>query len=515
MKRSIAAFVSVTAMLLGSASITRANGAPARASVSVDPRAVLAPLSRIAVGVNAAAWDGNLVDGSVPRLLSAAGVRIVRYPGGSTADNYHWLTNAPDDPGQGGTDPAATFDAFLALARGGCAEGMVTLNYGSGTVKEAAQWVAYANRGGRDYRGPVPNYPGASRTGHRAGIRYWEIGNEIYGDGTYGAKWEVNNNPKGPTGYANAVVAYSAALKAVDPSVKVGVVVTAPGNWPDGQTSDLSPAPWNDTVLGIAAGAIDFVDVHWYPQGPTGESDAALLASPQNGESTVVSYTPNIATIVATLRSQIAQYRGPSAKDVEILVTETNSVSYNPGKQTTSLVNALFLADSVTTWLENGVTSVDWWAVHNSPFAGNADASLYGAFDFGDYGLLSRGLTVGNGAVEPTAGTPFPAYYGLQVLGRLTERGEALVATTSSVSLVSAHAVRTADGHVNVLLVNKDPASAYAITISVKGAPLVGLANVFSYGPSDTEVDRSLVRGAHASVVTTVQPYSVTTLQLP
>jgi hypothetical protein len=129
----------------------------------------------------------------------------------------------------------------------------------------------------------------------------------------------VNHNPKGPTAYANAVVAYSAALKAVDPSIKVGVVVTAPGNWPDGQVSDLSPAPWNDTVLGIAAKAIDFVDVHWYPQGPTGESDAALLASPQGGESTPVSYTPSIASVVSTLRSQIAKYRGGTANDVEIL----------------------------------------------------------------------------------------------------------------------------------------------------------------------------------------------------
>jgi hypothetical protein len=515
MKLRPVAFVSATAMLLGSAGTARASGTPAAAAVSVNPRAVLARLSPIAVGANAAAWDSQLVDPGLPDVLSDARVHIVRYPGGSTADNYHWLTNAPDDASQGGTVASADFDAYLSLIRAAHAEGIITLNYGSGTADEAAQWVAYANRGGPEYSGPVPTYAGASPTGHRAHIRYWEIGNEVYGDGTYGATWEVNHNALGPTAYANAVVAYSAALKAVDPFVKVGVVLTAPGNWPDGQTSSLSPLPWNDTVLGIAAGAIDFVDVHWYPQGPTGESDAALLASPQSGESTAVSYTPSIQTIVSTLRSEIATYRGTTADDVEILVTETNSVSYNPGKQTTSLVNALFLADSLATWLDSGVTNVDWWAIHNSPFAGNASASLYGSYDFGDYGLFSAGLPVSTGEVEPPAETPFPAYYGLQVLGRFTEHGDTLLATTSSASLVSAHAVRTDDGRVNLLLVNKDPSNAYAVKVSLGGAPFFGLARVFSYGPGSAEVDRSIAPAFDTAFTTAVQPYSVTAVQLP
>jgi hypothetical protein len=195
--------------------------------------------------------------------------------------------------------------------------------------------------------------------------------------------------------------------------------------------------------------------------------------------------------MVSALRSAIAHYRGPTAKDVEILITETNSVSYNPGRQTTGLVNALFLADSVATWLENGITSVNWWTLHNSPFVGNADPSLYGAFDFGDYGLLSRGLPVGNGELEPAAETPFPTYYGLEVLGQFTEHGEALVAASSSASLLSAHAVRAEDGHVNVLLINKDPLNAYRLSVSVKGAQLFGEASLYTYGPTSREVDRT------------------------
>ena len=286
---------------------------------------------------------------------------------------------------------------------------MITVNYGSGTEQEAADWVRYANRGGPSLQGPCSHLSRRERQkGHDYGIRYWEMGNELYGDGTYGATWEVNHKSHDPSTYAQGVVSYSAAMKAVDPSIRVGAVLTAPGNWPDGQTSATSPQPWNDTVLPIACSAVDFVVIHWYPQGPTGESDAALLMSPEQGESTSVSYTPSIPSMVATLKSLLAQYCGSHADAVQIMVTETNSVSYNPGKQTTSLVDALYLADAMMTWFENGVANVDWWAIHNSPFDGNVDPALYGSYSFGDYGILSAGLTTAGGAVEPPAQHALP-----------------------------------------------------------------------------------------------------------
>ena len=35
------------------------------------------------------------------------------------------------------------------------------------------------------------------------GVKYWEIGNEVYGNGHYGADWEADNHAdKSPTGYA-------------------------------------------------------------------------------------------------------------------------------------------------------------------------------------------------------------------------------------------------------------------------------------------------------------------------
>ena len=507
---------------LGSRSLALENASPAAArtgtpsTATVDLKASLGSLSAIAVGANAAAWDGDLLDRRVPTLLEDAGIQLMRYPGGSLADNYHWLSNSPDDPNVGGTDPSANFDAYMAVVERVGARSMITVNYGSGTAEEAADWVRYANRGCRGYRGPKPTYPGASRLGHDYGIRYWEIGNELYGDGTYGATWEVNHKPHDPTTYANGVLAYSVAMKAVDPSIRIGAVLTAPGNWPDGQVNDASPKPWNDTVLAIACSALDFVSIHWYAQGPTGETDSGLLAAPQNGAATPVSYTPSIPSMVASLKSKLVEHCGAHASAVQIMVTETNSVSYNPGKQTTSVVNSLFLADQVLTWLENGVTNVDWWAVHNSPFDGNTDPALYGKYEFGDYGILSRGLISENGAVEPPAQTPFPAYYGLQMLSHLGHGARSQpLGTSSSTPLVSIHAVKQASGKVHVLLIDKSPSEAYDVSVALNGASFRGIAQVFSYGKDTPSIRKSSQRVQGSSFAVRVAPYSMTTLQLP
>jgi hypothetical protein len=502
-------------LVASAASICQLANATTASAVTVHPESNLGHLTPISIGINAAAWDGNLVDPSVPARVADANLRVLRYPGGSTSNNYHWLSNAPEDPTHGTTTESANFDAFMKVVQNAGAEAMITVNYGSGTPEEAAQWVAYANKGGRHYHGPVPSYPGASSTGHRYQIRYWEIGNELYGDGTYGASWELNNKSHDPTTYATGVVSYSAAMKAIDPTIQIGMVLTAPGNWPDGQTSAVSPQPWNDTVLPIACNDIDFVSIHWYPQGPTGESDAALLASPQQGESTSVSYTPGIADMVSSLKAKLTQYCGQRASSIEIMVTETNSVSYNPGKQTTSLVNALYLDDAVMTWLENGVANVDWWALHNSPFDGNVDASLYGSYNFGDYGVLSRGTTSSNGAVEPAAGTPFPAYYGLQMLSYLGDAWDTMLKAESSNNFVSVHAVKQLDGRVNVMLINKDPNVAQLVEVSLGRSRSRGHAQVFTYAQGDTGCHRRTmpVRGSRFTI--TLEPYSVTTVKMP
>ena len=419
------------------------------------------------------------------------------------------------------------FSQFMSVVRQAGAQAMVTVDYGTGdTIGQqdgsgetgpqiAADWVRYAN------------------VEHHYGIRYWEIGNEIYGNGTYGADWEADahctTTPAGgpvvlgrepgqtyncgPATYAASAAQYIKAMKAVDPRISVGVVLTAsgaPNNWPDGVTNPAtSPQSWNQTVLSALGSQIGFADVHWYPQNPAtitppGPADAGLLAD-----------TAQIPASVTALRQEFTSWAGDPG--LPIMITETNSVSSNPGKQTLSIVNTLYLEQDYLTWLENGVSNVDWWQIHNGMVtSGDNGAALAGSADYGDYGVLSDGSCGSvNGAqvCEPPAQTPFPAYYGLQLLGRFIQPGDQLLSTSSSQGLVQVFADRAAGGQLRVLLVNDDPATSFAPSLSVPGYRLSPAAPVLFYGPASSALQTLTGPQARAAAAT-VAPYSITMLTL-
>ncbi len=492
--------------------------------ISVSPGSALATVPATAIGINASTYDGSLLDAKVPALLRGAGVSLIRLPGGTESDEYNWKTSTDVISG---SKEAVNFDQFMSVVRRAGARAMVTVNYGTGNTigqrdgsgetgpQIAADWVRYAN------------------VEHHYNIRYWEIGNEIYGNGTYGADWEpdahctttasggavtLGSEPQqtyncGPATYAAAVKQYMTAMKAVDPHISVGVVLTAsgaPNNWPDGVTNPLtSPEPWNQTVLTALGNQIGFADVHWYPQNPSnvtppGPTDAGLLAD-----------TAQIPQSVTALRTEFGEWAGNP--DLPIMITETNSVSSNPGKQTLSVVNALYLEQDYLTWLESGVSNVDWWQIHNGIVtSGDNGSALFGSYDYGDYGVLSDGScgtsAAGAQICEPPAGTPFAAYYGLRLLGQFIQPGDVLVGATSSQSLVQAFAVRTPFGGLRVMVVNDDPANSYGVSLSVPGYRLSG-APVLFYGESSTAVQR-LTGGAARAAASSVPPYSITVYSL-
>ncbi len=489
--------------LVNPSGVPRASAAPS-AQISVNVNQSLGILTGASKGLNAAVWDGDLLDTAASTAIKNAGINLLRYPGGSTSDIYHWQSHSAVNGGF--VNPGDTFDAFMGVVQSVGAQAMITVDYGAGTPQEAANWVQYANKGGPGYTGPVPTYAGGSSTGHTYGIKYWEIGNEVYGNGTYGSTWENDTHALGPATYANNVIAFSQAMKAVDSSINVGVVLTTPNNWPDGVTNANSPQPWNTTVLSTACSSIDFVIAHWYPQGPGSESDASLLSD-----------TGQIAGMVSTLRSEINQYCGSHASAVQIMVTETNSVSFNPGKQTVSLVNALYLADNYMTWLENGVANVDWWDLHNGAVGGTNDSSsLYGSAQYGDYGVLSNAscTSTTSGICEPAANTPFPPYYGLQMLSYLGRAGDTMVSSSSNQTLVAAHAVKQANGSLAVLLINKDPATSYTVSFSLNGYTASGGGTLYTYGQNSNAITSVAIDPVAPGVVpsVTVAPYSLTTI---
>jgi hypothetical protein len=457
----LAAVTAVLPLPSGASAVTAAD-----TRIDIDVRAGLATIGSTAVGVNHAIWDSQLGTPAVADLLADAGVTMVRYPGGSYADIYHWRDHTA--PG-GYVAPDTDFDTFMAGARRTGAEPMIIANYGTGTAQEAADWVRYANI--------TKGY----------GATWWTIGNENYGNGHYGAAWEADDHAdKSPREYAANVVAYSAAMKAVDPTIKVGAVLTMPGNWPDGIVGTGDTGTWNQEVLTRAGSAIDFVDVHWYPGGGT--------------PAETLTRTAHIQDAVHLLRGQIDQYAGTNADRIQISMTETN---VEVGR--TTQPGALFLADVYSGLLAQGVFTVQWWNVHNGL---GTVTEVAGETDYGDYGLLSSGNCNADDTVcQPPLNTPFAPYHALSLVGDLARAGDRFVGTGSDNALVSAHAVRRANGDLAVLLVNKDPDAAHTVALNYQGfEPAAGAPTVASFGNGDDRVRTGT--GGSASVQT-LAPYSV------
>jgi hypothetical protein len=466
----------VIALVLGLAGPAAAQqpGNTAAAAVTVQADQPVATLDRTAVGANTPIWNPNLTHPVVPGLIRRAGLRTLVFNGGGVSDLYHWadgsLSTDPDaahHPDWAGLPPQFSFDQFAGVARSADASALVHVNYGTGTPAEAAGWVRYANK--------IRHY----------GVRDWEVGEEVYLNGFLpGANLEPDAHAdKSPEAYAQNVVAYAAAMKAVDPGIRIGIGIVP-----------LRPAPspfrtWDETVLRIAGPAIDFVDLHWFPSAFVAHNQASLLGSAQI-----------IPTVMATTRAEIDQYAGPNGPHIAMVIGETNS-SVADGADQIAPFNGLFLADQTLTLLDNSAESVDMWALHNG-FGGNP------VVGYGDLGLLASGVCA-DGNCPPPPDTPYPPYFAMRLLTEVAGHGGQLLRTSSADGLVHAHASRRSDGALAVLLTNTDPANAHDVSLDVTGCAAARGVEVWSLQPGDTDVRITREPGS-ATGVRTLPPYSLT-----
>jgi hypothetical protein len=438
------------------------------ASVTVNASNDLGTVAAHPFGVNAEVWDGHMNDSVIPGLLKAAGITAMRYPGGSYSDMYDWETNtAPGGYVASDTD----FSDFMQTAQAAGAQPVITVNYGSGTPALAAAWVQDAD--------VTNNY----------GIEYWEVGNEVYGNGFYGADWEEDNHSsKSPDTYAANFLQYQSAMLAVDPNIKVCTVLTLPGNWPDGNIGPGDTMDWNHTVLSIIGSKLQCVIEHDYPSQTTA---TGVLGQPAS-----------IPGWMSTLHSEINEYAGSDGPSIPILVTETDS----NGVGLDSQPGALFTADTVMSMLENGAVNVDYWDMHNGGSGTTTDVD--GVPDYDDGGMFSSASSG-----EPAVDTPFAPYYAMMLLSKLASPGDEMVGSSSGNPLIRVHAVQTAGGDMDVLVENEDPGNSYTVGLNYDGFTPSGAApTVYTYDNGA----QSVTAGSQASTSSvTVAPYSLTVLQIP
>jgi hypothetical protein len=529
------------------------------AMVSVNTASALATVPATGFGMHTSVYDPSLSDvAALPALLATTGIKMLRYPGGSYSDNYHWAqytmtpifastSPACDVTPNGYLAPHTDFGYFLKTLAATGTQAIITVNYGSsladangtksasaygpdtcsepntgGQPQEAAAWVAYANGSptntqvigvdavGFDWKtvgfwaGLRAAAPLATDDGYNflrlgltapVGIRYWELGNEIYYNG-----YNSNNNaesddhapyiyPSGyggtydsragvpalsPTAYGTNAAAYIQAMRAVDPTIKVGVVVSS--------AIDPIPSTWTPAVLQAVCGSatFDFAILHYYPGTYNATTAAQLLSNPQG----------DMPVLVSGVKSDLAAACPSTASGIQIFVTETNpDGTLDPSVP--AAVPGLFAAHVFLTGLEAGVANIEWLELHG------------GAGTF-----LATGTEV-----------PGPAYYGIELAHLLAGVGDTLVSATSNNASVLVHATQQANGTTGILLINSDPAVGATVQVTVSGNTLGATATQYSYGIGTTQSSAALNGSSFAIAgpifTVTVPAYTATELLIP
>jgi hypothetical protein len=433
----------------------KAQPAPNVVNVTVNAADTLRVVDPRHFAVNTAVWDADFDTTNTINLLTSMGAQALRFPGGSLSDDYHWATNTTDS---NTWTWSTSFDQFAQVATTVGAQAFITADYGSGTPAEAAAWVQQSN--------VTKHY----------GFKYWEIGNECYGS------WETDTNtrPHDPYTYAQRFQQYYTQMKAVDPTIKIGAVAVTGedsyANYTDhpavNPRTGRSHNGWTPVMLATMRSlgvTPDFLIYHRYAQAPGAESDQGLLLS--NG-------TWN--TDAADLRQQLNDYLGAAAPGVELDCTENNSVYSNPGKQTTSLVNGLFLADSVCAAMNTEFNSVVWWDMRNGQeTTNNNSSSLYGWRQYGDYGVTD--------SVDPAGPSDtYPTFYVDRLMQHFARGGDQLLSSASDYSLLSVCAAQRKSGGLTLLVVNKSANNTLNANITISGATPGSTGTLYSYGiPQD------------------------------
>jgi hypothetical protein len=502
-------------------------------SVSVNAGQVVRPVDTHDLGANLTWWDDALTTAQTQQLVQDAGLTLFRFPGGSSSDTYHF-----NDPAR--FPGAGTVPRFAGLIESAGGGGMVTLDYGTGSPQEAAAFLAYCN-GQVDnptVLGSGPEWSDASMSwvvkdwgtaGSWAALRaaaplaqddglnflrisrpepfnftYFEVGNEIFGS------WETDHHtiPHDPATYVQFSEQFASYAQTISP----GILIGADGSGTGGSYSQI-PGNWTTQVLqqsalqGFTPG---FICDHNYMFNTGNEDDARLLLhSATDPNATGYGGPINWAGRAAAYRSLLTRYLGAAGAVVQLLCTEFNSAAGGPGlsNQSTSLVNGLWLADALGGILQTEYNGAVVWDLRNGYDVAHHTDNVYGWRYGGDYGLLGRNSPDGS---PPATGiyVPYPDYFAEQLVSKFALAGGQVVRASSDSPTLTAYAVSEPNGHLGLLVINKNPDADLTEQFQVAGFAPNGQAAVWQYGEAE-DTAQSQTTDGHASLTHFTQALSL------
>lgn len=435
---------------------------PALVHVSVNATQTVRTVDERIFGVNTAAWDGYLDTPSTLAVLTEMDNRVLRWPGGSWGNDYHW-TNEYRGWGSYTTN-------FVRVVTNTAAQVFMIANYGTGTPEEAAGWVRQLN---------ITN---------RLGFKYWEVGNENFGSWESDIQTNAPYQPRDPWTYAMRFKDYYAQMKAADPTIRVGAVATESETSFANYTNHPAYNPrtgqthhgWTPVMLAtLRTNGVtpDFLVLHKYVG--------------NNGDALNLLWNKTWTADALNTRQMIADYLGPAGTNIEMVCTENGA---GGNRQRTSVVGGLFWADSIGQVLQTEINALLWWDLRNGRSSITPDPTLYGWRDYYDEGVVCNNA-------EPT--NRYPTFHCGKLMKHFARGGDRVVTATTDYPLLSAYAVRRTNGALTLLVINKSANSSLNCSMAIGGYRPASNASIYRYGIPQDEAARTNGPAAAQDIVVT------------
>lgn len=421
--------------------------------ITVDASNVLTKIPLTIFGQNANNWMTRMYNEPVfINHLTNLKPNLIRWPAGSGSDCYFWncdLNHPPTDAptrlrkadgtyqtdnlytyGKTANSWQATLDDYYSVLEQSKSTGLITINYGYARYGTSANPVATAAHLAADW----VRYDNG-RT------KYWEIGNENYGDWEWGYRIDQAANKDGQPEYLTGKL-YAQHFKVFADSMRhaaaengrtiyIGAVMqeSATSSWQTNTTQT-----WNSTLIPEAGNAPDFYIGHNYIT-PYGENSSA---------STVLNSALTVpAKMMAFMKNEITS-NGGSLKP--IILSEWNMWAQD-SKQQVSNTSGAFAVIVQAEALKNNFGLTARWDLYNGWSNGN------------DHGLFSDGNEPGVDKWSPRPSFYYMYYFQKCIGDRLVD------ATVTGNAFVKAYASTYTTGQASVALINT---SASAQTVQVK-----------------------------------------------
>ncbi|MDQ6901414.1 MAG: alpha-L-arabinofuranosidase [Bacteroidota bacterium] len=355
-------------------------------SLTIDVNKVLVKVSPYVYGANSNLWSGQTVNQpALMQYLTDLSPNIIRGPGGSISDVYFWNgTDANPSPSDapanllnstgtasaanywyGGNGASWTFSLanYYNLLAQTNSTGIITVNYGYARYGTSANPVAAAAHLAADW----VRYD-------KGRTKYWEIGNENFGNWEAGYNIDQSKNKDGQPATITGAV-YGSHVKIFADSMKAAARETGATIYIGAELYQQPPASfdytsiktWNVGVLQNAGSAADYFIVHDY-----------FTAYAAN--STVPDILSTGATIPAGVMSYVTQQLTASGVGLKpIAFTEWNIQAIG-SKQSVSYISGIHAAKTIGSIIKNNFGEASRWDIAN----GYANGDDQGMFNNGD-----------------------------------------------------------------------------------------------------------------------------------